>query len=350
MGMGPPGIAIVTSPTRLEGLRRRWGTLGQAKFRLKQAHVHEMALRAEANAPPAAGGPLGRQRRGMKAAQTVALPEAQQQADFDEYQEENVTYQQVIDRLEHELQFGLPIKRVERAFVPNFDFGTCEVVVVVGQDGLVANTAKYVRGLPIIAINPDPQRIDGVLLPFQPKQARTIVRRVLEGKHEQRPVTLAEAELNDGQKLLAFNDFFLGAASHVSARYVLEAGGRSEPQSSSGVLVSTGAGSTGWLSSVFNMAGGIARFLGDEVDDRPQLAWEDRKLVWAVREPFVSKRSQASLVAGWLEEGQELIASSLMPDGGVIFSDGIEKDFLPFTSGTIARVRVSSQRANLVTG
>jgi hypothetical protein len=303
------------------------------------------------SAAPANAGPLTRQRRGMKAAvQSVALPEAQQEADFEEYQEENVTYQQVIDRLEHELQFGLPVKRVERSFVPNFDFGTCEVVVVVGQDGLVANTAKYVRGLPIIAVNPDPQRIDGVLLPFQPKQARTIVRRVLDGKHEHRPVTLAEAELNDGQKLLAFNDFFLGAASHVSARYVLEAGGHSEPQSSSGVLVSTSAGSTGWLSSVFNMAGGIARFLGDEVDERPQLAWEDRKLVWAVREPFVSKRSQASLVAGWLEEGQELIVESLMPDGGVIFSDGIEKDFLPFTSGTIARVRVSDQRANLVVG
>ena len=51
-----------------------------------------------------------------------------------------------------------------------------------------------------------------------------------------------------------------------------------------------------------------------------------------------------------LDEGQELIVESLMPDGGVIFSDGIEKDFLPFTSGTITRVRVSSQRANLVIG
>jgi len=347
--VAPPGIAIVTSPTRLEGLRRRWGTLGQAKFRLKQAHVHELALRAEAAAPPPSG-PLSRQRRSLKAAPEAKLPQAQQQADFDEYQEENVTYQHVIERLEHELQFGLPVKRVERSFVPNFDFGTCEVVVVVGQDGLVANTAKYVGGLPIVAVNPDPRRIDGVLLPYQPGQVRQVVRQVLDGKHEQRPVTLAEVELNDSQKLLAFNDFYLGAATHVSARYVLEAGGQSEPQSSSGILVSTGAGSTGWLSSVFNMAGGVGRFLGVKAGKRPELEWEDRRLVWAVREPFVSKRSQASLVAGWLEEGQELIVESLMPDGGVIFSDGIEKDFLPFTSGTIARIRVSSQRANLVVG
>jgi hypothetical protein len=98
------------------------------------------------------------------------------------------------------------------------------------------------------------------------------------------------------------------------------------------------------------MAGGLASFLGGQPLARPELAWEDRKLLWVVREPFVSKRSQASLVAGWLNAGDELIVESLMPEGGVIFSDGIESDFLPFTSGTIARLRVSPQRANLVVG
>jgi hypothetical protein len=336
-----PGIAIVSAPTRLEGLRRRWGTVGQAKFRLKQAHVQEVARRAGETAAAMASAKRGKQVQAV-------LPEAQQQANFDEYAQEDAAYQEVIDHLQEELQFGLPVKRVERSFVPNFDFRGCEVVVVVGQDGLVANTAKYVGDLPIVAINPDPRRIDGVLLPFNVSQARTMVRRVLDRSFTARSVTLAEAILNDSQRLVAFNDLFIGAASHVSARYVLEADGQSEPQSSSGVLVSTGAGSTGWLSSVFNMTSGIARFLGAEVQERPQLAWEDRRLVWSVREPFVSKRSQAGLVAGWLEEGSELVLESLMPDGGVIFSDGIESDFLPFTSGTIARIRVSPQRANLV--
>lgn len=334
----PPSIALVTHPTRLEGLRRRWGTLGQAKFRLKMAHEQEDALRAGGAGPKTATLRTARQKQ-------VRKP---QQADFDEYRQEDDVYRQVVDQLENELQFGLPVKRVDRSFIANFDFATCEVVVVVGQDGLVANSAKYVGNIPIVAVNPDPQRIDGVLLPFQVREAGQAVRRVLDGKFQKRPVTLAEVNLNDGQKMLAFNDFFIGAGSHVSARYQLEFAGRTEPQSSSGILVSTGAGSTGWLSSVFNMAGGLAQFLGTEVEARPAITWEDRKLVWAVREPFVSKRSQASLIAGWLEERQELVIESLMPDGGVIFSDGIEQDFLPFTSGTIARVSVSQQRANLV--
>ncbi len=335
----PPGIAIVTRPTRLEGLKRRWGTAGQAMFALEQAHVHEAVRRAPAEEAT---------RSGRKKQITVA-PRVQQQADFDDYRKEDTTYQAVVDQLESELQFGLPIKKVDRSFLPNFDFGTCEVVVVVGQDGLVANAAKYVGSIPIVAVNPDPQRIDGVLLPFSVKQAATAVRRVLDKKFVSRLVTLAEARLNDGQRLLAFNDLFIGAASHISARYTLESRGRIEPQSSSGIIISTGVGSTGWLSSIFNMTRGVAEFVGSQVHSRPQLEWEDRRLAWAVREPFVSRQSQASLVAGWLEERDELIIESLMPETGVIFSDGVEQDFLPFNSGAIVRIQVSQQRANLVT-
>jgi hypothetical protein len=165
-----------------------------------------------------------------------------------------------------------------------------------------------------------------------------------------RLVTLAEASLDDGQRMLAFNDFFVGAASHVSARYTLRVQEHAEPQSSSGVLISTGAGSTGWLSSVFNMADGLDRWRGMEPRDRLRLQWDDPRLVWAVREPFISRHSQATLVAGLLEEGQELVVESLMPEGGVIFSDGIESDYLQFTSGTIARLFASQQRARLVVG
>src|SRR5262249_36548416 len=156
---------------------------------------------------------------------------------------------------------------------------------------------------------PDPDRFDGVLLPFQLPEARSAVSRVLEHRARTRDVTLAEVNLHDGQKLLAFNDLFIGATSHVSARYVLRAGRQSEPQSSSGMIVSTGAGSTGWMSSVFNMAAGITRSV-DEADksskkgaglERPrdrrlELKWEDRALAWAVREPFISKTSRAELV------------------------------------------------------
>ena len=324
-------IVIVTRPTRLQGLRERWGTARQAKFVLQQAH----AVESERSALPQAS------KGKLRAA-------SHSPADFDDYDREDASYQRTIARLQRELDFGLPIKVLDRSFVPNYDFWACPLVVVVGQDGLVANTAKYVGNLPIVAINPDPQRFDGILLPFTATQARAEVGRVLDGKYRHRSITLAEINLNDGQRMLAFNDFFIGCRSHVSARYLLESEGQREPQSSSGILIATGAGSTGWMSSVFNMASGVALSRNGESVEGLRLDWNDRRLMWAVREPFISKTSRADLVSGLLDEGHELVVESLMPDTGVIFSDGIEHDFLPFNSGTIARIKASHQTARLV--
>ncbi|MBI3866612.1 MAG: NAD(+)/NADH kinase [Planctomycetia bacterium] len=323
-----PGIAVVTRKTRMEGLLERWATRPAAKFRLVQSHVAQLMRSGTADQKSAA----------------VAAEE-----DYEDLDLEDVVYHDTLSQLRTQLDFDVPIQFVDRSFLPNLDFGRFMVAVVVGQDGLVANTAKYVGNVPIVAVNPDPSRFDGVLLPFQLAQARAAVARVLDQKARFRPVTLAEVNLEDGQRLLAFNDLFVGCRSHVSARYRLQADReRSETQSSSGMIVATGAGSTGWLSSVFNMAGGIARSLGAEPKPPPTMSWEDRRLAWAVREPFVSKMSSAELVFGMLEEGDELVVESQMPSGGVIFSDGVEADFLEFNGGSIARISVSEQRARLV--
>lgn len=300
-------VVVVTRKTRLEELVERFNSRAQAKFYIEHA-----------------GG------------------------DFSDYVREEEAYRQALQGLRRSLDLGLKLQFVDRAFLPTFLFAEKDLVVTVGQDGLVANTAKYVGRQPIVAVNPDPERFDGILLPFSCLQVREAVRWVLEGKARVREVTMAEANLNDGQRLFAFNDFFIGARSHISARYRITLNEKSEAQSSSGVLVSTGAGSTGWLSSVFNMAFGVAAFVGGMAGRGMQLEWEDPRLVFVVREPFVSKHSQAGLVAGMLEPGQELLLESLMPSGGVIFSDGIEADYLAFSSGAIARVSTSPQSARLV--
>lgn len=325
-------LVVVTRPTRLEGLKERWVTARAAKFRIRAAHDVERERRGN--------------RRNGASQQGTALAEAE--ADFGDYEDEDATYQRTRETLVRDLDFGLPVKFLDRSYLPNYDFWNCAAVIVLGQDGLVANAAKYVGELPIVAINPDPKRFDGVLLPFRIGDARGAVGRVLDKRFRYRSVTLAEVALNDGQHLLAFNDFFPGSRTHVSARYTLEVGRQREPQSSSGILVSTGAGSTGWMSSVFNMAAGVSRLLDKEVDGSIRLKWDARRLIWAVREPFISKHSQAQLISGLLDEPDELIVESLMPSNGVIFSDGIESDFLQFNSGTIARVGVSKQRARLV--
>jgi NAD kinase len=316
-------IVIVTRPTRLAALKKRFNTAQQAKFYIERAAEIDQVQRAP----------------NVTLAKRSAKPQA-----FTDYQREDDTYNSATDHLREDLSDLLPVQVLQRDHVPNYVFGPNDIVVTAGQDGLVANTAKYAVQLPIVAVNPDPQRFDGVLMPFQVSQARSAIIRVLEGKAKIRKVTLGEVTLADGQRLLAFNDFFIGAQTHISARYTIEFARRSEPHSSSGVLVSTGAGSTGWLSSVFNMAMGLA---GGNLS-RPSLTWEDPRLMFVVREPFVSKTSSAQIVSGMIEPKHELILTSQMPAGGVIFSDGIEADFLAFNSGAVARIRAASQYAKLV--
>ena len=301
-------LVVVTRRTRLEELVARFNTPGQARFYIEHA-----------------GG------------------------DFRDYEQEHEAYQRALERVRREVDFGLPRQFLDRGLLPTYTFGPVDLVLTLGQDGLVANTAKYGGAQPIVGVNPDPARFDGILLPFTPAEARVAVARVLEGAAATRSVTLAEAVLGDGQRLLAFNDLFIGARSHVSARYRLRAGEREEVQSSSGVLVSTGAGSTGWMSSVFNMAAGVARFTGGQSGAGMRLEWEDRRLLYAVREPFRSRHSAADLVAGLVAPGEELVLESRMPSGGVIFSDGIETDFLDFNAGAVARIGAASRRAVLVT-
>jgi hypothetical protein len=306
---GREKLVVVTRRTRLDELVDRFNTRGQARFYIEHA-----------------GG------------------------DFLDYEREHDAYQRALERLRRDLDFDLPRQFVDRALVPTYTFGPLDLVVALGQDGLVANVAKYAGDCPIVGVNPDPQRFDGVLLPFVAETTRPTVARLVEGKPAAtRAVTLAEMRLDDGQRLLAFNDLFIGARSHVSARYRIAAGERSEAQSSSGILVSTGAGSTGWMSSVFNMATGVTAFAGGtKTAALVPFAWEDARLIFAVREPFVSRHSSASIVAGWIDEGGEIRIESLMPSGGVVFSDGVEQDFLEFNAGAVGRVRRAAQRAQLV--
>ncbi len=77
---------------------------------------------------------------------------------------------------------------------------------------------------------------------------------------------------------------------------------------------------------------------------------EDRRLLFVVRDPFVSRHSRANIVAGILEQQQALELESLMPSGGVIFSDGIEADYLHFNSGSSVIVKAAEETAQLVVG
>lgn len=304
-------IVLVTRHTRLQDLVARFNTLEQARFYVEH---------------------LG--------------------ADFSDYEAEDRTYHQVIAEAEKLLgRFGR-VQRLDRAFLPNFIFPPHTPVVVIGQDGLVANTLKYLDGQPVVAVNPDPARWDGALLPFTLEDLAKVMPEAQAGRRPAHSISMACARLNDGQTLYAVNDLFIGPKTHVSARYAVHIGDMTERQSSSGIIVSTGLGSSGWFRSILT---GACHIAGDKpaqaVGDLREhgFPWEAPYLYFSVREPFPSKVTGTGLVFGKVDTKAPLRIVSEMPDYGVIFSDGIEADFLEFNSGMEAVIAPAERQGLLVT-
>jgi NAD kinase len=228
--------------------------------------------------------------------------------------------------------------RVDRADLSRFLFEPDDVVVALGQDGLVANLAKYLDGQPVVGLNPDPARYEGILVPHPPEQTGVLIHAAAEDEIASEGRTMVEARLDDGQRLLALNEVFAGHLSHQSARYRIRWRRRTERHSSSGVIVTTGTGATGWARS-------IAR---QRREPPPLPGPTDPALAFFVREPFPSVATEAGLDAGVVRAGESLEIVSEMNEGGVLFGDGIEADRLAFGWGVRARISVSEVRLRLV--
>jgi NAD kinase len=299
-GVSLPRLVVVTRKTPIEELKARHGTLGQAKF---------------------------------------FLSASKQRVDW--FEQADGQLQEGLVQILAALPADRRRTRVDRDEVDRFVFEPSDIVLAVGQDGLVANVAKYLDGQVLIGVNPDPARVGGVLCRVRPDRVAAAVRwaESAQGsgfREEQR--VLARVDREDGQSLLALNEVFIGHASHQSARYILRAGRKEERQSSSGILCITGTGATGWGHS-------IAQQRSDHVAFP---APEEAALTWLVREPFPSVSTGTNLQTGGIAEGGSLVVVSEMGERGVIFADGMEGDVLEFTSGQVATVTVAARRLRLV--
>jgi NAD kinase len=226
---------------------------------------------------------------------------------------------------------------VRRADLDRFLFAPEDVIVAVGQDGLIANVAKYVSGQPVLGVNPAPDLYDGVLVrvPLDKLTAALCASHHSDITIEQR--TMVEAVLDTGETLVALNELFVGHRSHQSARYRIAIGDSAENHSSSGLIVASGTGATGWARSIMEATGNPIL-----------LSPQEHAVAYFVREPFPSVATATTLRAGKLD-GTPLSITSHMNEGGVIFADGIEQDYLAFDWGRRVSLQPSGRMLRLVT-
>jgi hypothetical protein len=220
----------------------------------------------------------------------------------------------------------------ERNDLDRFVFGPEDLVIAVGQDGLVANVAKYLDGQPVIGVNPEPGRNPGVLVPHEPDAVLELLRGF---SVEER--TMVAASTDDGQKLLALNEVYVGHRTHQSARYRLASPeGLEERQSSSGLLVGTGTGSTGWCRSAWQERRSTLTLPGAT----------DAALCWFVREAWPSPATGTSCTEGLLTAADHLTVTA--ESDLVVFGDGIESDTLLLSWGQRAEIAIAETRLRLV--
>jgi NAD kinase len=288
-------VVILTRLSEKTALERRYGTVQQASFMMARA---------------------------MTGAR-----------DFNHALKTDASQSLALETIRRALPRDVQIVEIDRTLVAQFVFDPKDLVVALGQDGLVANVGKYLDGQPLVGVNPDPASFDGTLLPFTAESFAASARNILSGDRPKRSVVLAEAATDDGQTLRGFNEIFVGAPTHQSARYRLTFDAASELQSSSGLIASTGSGSTGWLRSL----------AGDEAIFNPT----DVALKYRVREAWPGRGYGASLISGDVTRANPLTVESHMASG-VVFADGIEDDSIAFDAGVTIRIQPSERRVNLV--
>lgn len=289
-----PRAVLLTRPTAYRQLLQAHGTHGQARFFLEQrGRAIEPLVKAD--------------ERQTNAVRTVAqaIPADWRQA------------------------------RVDRSDLDRFLFEPDDIVLAVGQDGLVANSARFLTTQVVVGFNPDPSQYDGILVPHSPHEAAHVLSRAA-GRDGVLARTMIEARLDDGSRLKALNEIFVGQPTHQSARYRISTDRSSERHSSSGLIVASGTGCTGW-----------ARSICGERAASPALPtpWE-RAAVFLVREAFPSRATGTSITAGRLEGSALTLVSEM--DTGVIFADGIESDRLRFGWGQQVEIGCADQPLNLL--
>lgn len=258
-----------------------------------------------------------------------------------EYKAEDAAYHASLRALYAQLPAAVPTVTVAREEVSTFLFRPTDIVIPIGPDGLFVNVAKYLLDQPVVTVNPDPARVDGVNMRAAPGQVGKILTGIAGGTARFERVALAKLEFNDRKEVFyAVNEFEIGRADQVSARYRMRMGGREERQSSSGVIVSTGTGSSGWLLSAVN---GATAVTGGTPKFPVPFPREAKELLYLVREPFASRATATGIVFGKIAAGQSLEIVSEMPEGGCISVDGVVEDLLEFSAGTAARFSVADR-------
>jgi NAD+ kinase len=218
---------------------------------------------------------------------------------------------------------GLKYTKICRGTSVNYN--SYNFIITFGGDGTFLEAARNVKKQLIWGVNSDPTWSVGRFCSGHPINFQTMLEGILNGQFNTKTFHRLQLQFNHGvQSMHVLNDILICHQSPgAMSRYYLKFGKAKEEQKSSGVWVSTAAGSTGGIYS----AGGKA------LNDQSPL------MQFLPRELYRGTGTSYKLKGSVIKPTQKLSVTSLMREG-VIFVDG-SHICLPFSFGTTVKIAKS---------
>lgn len=207
-----------------------------------------------------------------------------------------------------------------------------------GGDDSFKLVSHYVDNGMILGVNSDTVLSQGALVEFAAPEFENIVKAVERGDYCIENWTRLGAQINGEKIPPAVSEYVISEERmKLMSNYIIEINGKKERQKSSGILVATGAGSTGWYKSEYVD-------VHDKDDTFPKTS---RLFKYFVRAPTGGRKYCGySLLEGSLGEGEELKIYSLFNNNGLVMPDSFEN--IDFSRGKIVTVRLSDKPLHVV--
>lgn len=250
---------------------------------------------------------------------------------------------------------GLTIRHANpRLNQPTFE--DASLVISVGGDGTVLSTTRATPfNVPLLPLRSAPSS-DGVLCRYDYDEIDKLARDVTDQRYQVVEWTLLKLRYRN-QTEVALNDILIGAEKSMKvARFSVDCHGRTEEQRSSGLVISTGAGSTGWYKNIKkqHLKTGFA-----SIDNTlsPVYDWAaqhfftfapGRREAWFTNRELLSETG-VRCSQGTLTDGDVMHITSRMNVNGIISVDGDDEERLfDFPRGATATIELADQTLSVV--
>lgn len=196
-----------------------------------------------------------------------------------------------------------------------------DLIIVIGGDGTFLLSSQFVKNIPMLGVNSNPERKEGFLMQTTKYDFKKKFSDFLRNKHKIVKITRLQPVLNGKKLRPALNEVFVGhVKSYKMIRYKLTINNKEELQRSSGIIISTPIGSHAWALSARGK----------------KMTLLSKKYQYVVREPYQGKLHSHKLLKGIIS-GKDILVINAQMNHGIISIDALSEDF-EFKKGSILKI------------